>query len=344
MPFNLQVQPRMGDYTLMAAQSVSQGIRERRKKAQEQEEKLGEADALYTFGTKKGWITPEEQTKYIGANANQKASMAAGWAKRMAFEQVDAHYAQEEALARAQMANAVKVAQIHAAASGAGRTPGLTAEQVEAQRQIGWRAGYELLTEPAPGGGFTVKPIPYKGGEGEQFTPPSKTIPVTDSQGRIIDVVPTSKGQVTISPYSSVESKAPVHTPGETYFDPNTGEAKGVWGAGDHPVIFAEGEPLKKELAARLKAAREAQQKGGAAKQKPTTAGPTPQPTVVPQTFTAPAGPGFGLQLPGTPGATAAAPAPATGKPDKFGYIPNKSYRDPVSGISKKYLGNGQWE
>jgi hypothetical protein len=116
MPFNLQVQPRMGDYMLSAAQSIAGNIQQARKKKEETEQKLGESDILLDYAKKHNLVTPEEETKYFGASADQKVGMADAWSKTIALNQAQelqaSRLAQELAISQASQANQMAIAGI----------------------------------------------------------------------------------------------------------------------------------------------------------------------------------------------------------------------------------------
>lgn len=119
MPFSLQVQPRMGEYTMAAAQSIASNITDARKKKEETEKKLGESDILLDYARQHGLVTAEEDAKYAAANENQKVGMAESWAKTIALSQ-----AQE--LQSARLAQELQIAQMHDATARANAGIGLT--------------------------------------------------------------------------------------------------------------------------------------------------------------------------------------------------------------------------
>ncbi len=87
MPFQLYVQPKMGEYMLSAAQNIAGNIQEARKKKQETEQKLGTSDILLDYAKKHNLVTPEEENKYYAASADQKVGMADAWSRTIALNQ-----------------------------------------------------------------------------------------------------------------------------------------------------------------------------------------------------------------------------------------------------------------
>jgi hypothetical protein len=114
MPFQLYVQPKMGEYMLSAAQSIAGNIQQARKKKEETEQKLGESDILLDYAKKHNLVSPEEESKYFGASADQKVGMADAWSKTIALNQAQelqaSRLAQELQISQASQANQMAIA------------------------------------------------------------------------------------------------------------------------------------------------------------------------------------------------------------------------------------------
>lgn len=192
----------MGDYTMAAAQSIAGNIQEERKKQEKLAKDLGESDILLDYARQHNLVTPEEETKYNAASANQKVGMAEAWSKAIALNQ-----AQE--LQQAQLQNQMAIAKIHAGATleaakqRSGRetyidenagTPVIDPNDPEGKRIIGYRDRYGVphitggMLPGGPGGkNYTIGELEQKQvpGSGKGAGNPAVYVTV-DKQGHIV--------------------------------------------------------------------------------------------------------------------------------------------------------------
>ena len=141
MPFSLQVQPRMGEYTLAAAQSIAGNIDEWRKKREQLAKDLGESDTILDLARKYQLVTPEQDIKYAQGSAKEKVGIAEGLAKSLTLNQAEQHFQAEQKYKYAALQNAMDIAGMHLAASKWGAQP-LTDEELKRAQAFAEKAGY----------------------------------------------------------------------------------------------------------------------------------------------------------------------------------------------------------
>lgn len=84
MPFQLFVQPKMGDYTAAAGASIANSLADWKKKQDQQDTEMAYNDEVVQHAIQTGRITPDEYTKYQAGSLTQKRGIAAGIAANIA--------------------------------------------------------------------------------------------------------------------------------------------------------------------------------------------------------------------------------------------------------------------
>ena len=136
-----------GDYIAQGISSFGRSIggafEDWKKKHDEITKSLAESGVLHDYGSQHGYFTPEQETKYAAASANEKANMTDAFAKTIALGQADQFHKES-------LANAIKVAQIAAASRGGDQAP-LGHEQFGQAQQAAGKQGIRQCRPRAAG-------------------------------------------------------------------------------------------------------------------------------------------------------------------------------------------------
>lgn len=217
MPYAPQTEYRGDQYAFQAisglGRTVGGALEEWKKKHDEIAKGLGESDTIVNRALQSGTMSPEDYTKYIGSSASQKEGIAAGIAKNQALDIADREFQAQKDYQYKALAQQMQIAQLEASA----RVNAAQGDPGMTPQQFAANRKY------AEDNGYLAFQEPTKGGGlRAQYSP-------KPSQG------------------------GDVHTPGETYRDPQTGEPIGVWEAGDKVKLRSTPDELKKAAADALR-------------------------------------------------------------------------------------------